>query len=178
MTAEAGEEGPMKPVSPPRSAAARFAIPKDVVATTPPSVGPASRGYPSRPHRGGVYVLVHSRVSGHFETHRGEPRSGQATQAAWPRDCAPDSGYPSACEASHARCRSVEPGVSRAGGVPPLPPIVLLSQQPSDPGLLAISSRPGRLEMLWKGTGVVAVFPHEEEPWAEAFGPATMPVVD
>lgn len=178
MTSEVGEEGPMKPASPPRPAAARVTFPKVGSATTPQSVGPASRGYPSRLHRSEVFTLVHSRVGDCSEAHRGEPRSGQATRSAWPRDCAPDSGSLPACEASFACCRSRKLGVSRAGGSPPLPPILPLSQEPSDPGLSAFPSRPGRSEMLWKGTGVVAVFPREEDPWAGAFRPATMPVVD
>jgi hypothetical protein len=103
---------------------------------------------------------------------------GAGHASAWPRDCAPDSGLPGACEASRACCRSNLPGVSRALSRPPLPLIVLLSQEPSDPGLSAFPSRPGRSGMLWKGAGVIAAFPREEEPSAEALGPATMPVVD
>lgn len=82
MTAEVGEEGSMKPASPPRPAAARFSIPKDGSATTPQSESPASRGYPSRLHRSEVFTLVHSRVGARFEAHQGEPRSGQATRSA------------------------------------------------------------------------------------------------
>jgi hypothetical protein len=148
----------MKSASPQRAAAARSTYPKVCGSTTPLPVRPASRGYPSRRRRGVVCASDHPKMAFRFETHRSGPRSGQAARGVQPRDRAPDSELPAACEASFAPGRSRVRRVSLAAGRPPLPPFDSLALVPGDPGLLASLSRPGRSNVLWKGTSMAAVF--------------------